>query len=108
MRGVIYSETGKSSLGLIQVLICEDCGHPIGTVSIERKVDKDGKMGIYQRLTILDEDIFNNVDFLDGDINGDFIVNCKCGCKIEMKRFKTGGGLEVVKNGKIQTLSKYD
>ena len=106
MRGVIYSESGKSSLGLIQVLLCENCGHPIGTVSIERTVDKDGKMGIYQRLTVLDEDIFDNVDYLDGDINGDFIVNCRCGCKIEMKRFKTGKGLDVVKNGKIETLIK--
>ena len=108
MRGVMYSEKGQSFLGSIKVLLCEDCGHPIGTVSIERTVDKDGKMGIYQRLTVLDEDIFNNVNYLDEDINGDFIVNCRCGCEIEMKRFKTGGGLEVIKNGKIQTLSKYD
>lgn len=106
MRGVMYSEKGQSFLGSIKVLLCEDCGHPIGTFSIERTVDEDKKLTVYECLRVLDEDIFDNVDYLDGDINGDFIVNCRCGCKIEMKRFKTGKGLDVVKNGKIETLIK--
>lgn len=44
MHGVIYSEKGKSSLWGIKVLLCEDCGHPISTLSIESTLDENKEL----------------------------------------------------------------